>query len=143
MKTKTALFALVCLALCLLAACTPDTPSAVAEKYLSALEDGRVRAMADCLEPEAAERLQTYARTLGSETDEVHLINMAPGLSPPPVDDSEVSQMDFEVTEEQIDGDTAWVAAEAEYTTEDDEVHAQELLLTLERRGGRWYISEG
>lgn len=142
MKTKIAVLLFICITLSLLTACAPGTPSEVAEKYLSALKNGSVHTMADCLAPEAAQQLRELSRLLSRAPNGPHLFAIAPGIGSPPTGDSEVYHVNFEVTGEGIEEDTAWVEVEVAYTT-DEKVYTQELLLMLQHTDGRWVIAEG
>ncbi len=142
MKRKLAMILLISMTLSLLTACAPATPSEVAERYLSALKNNNAGAMADCLAPEAAKQLRELSALLGSTAKGQQLWSISPGLVPPPVGEGEVYHINIEITGEQIEEDTAWVSAEIEYVTDEQE-YMQELLLTLEQRGSRWYISGG
>ena len=142
MKTTIAVFVYICVVLSLLTACAPGTPSEVAERYLSALKNSNANAMADCLLPETAKQLRELSRVLSRTANGPQLFSIAPGLNPPPTGDNEVYHVNFEITGEQVEEDTAWVEVEVAYTTE-EKVFTQEMLLMLQHKDDRWYISEG
>ncbi len=141
MKAKLSLFAVIIALACLLVSCAPQTPEDVVGRYLTALQSGNVRAMARCLTPEDAEELHEYAEAYGIKAGGPQLYNMTPVEAPPPSFEGTVHSSSFEVTNVQIEDDTAWAAVEISYTSDDDS-SSQEVLLKLERIDDCWYIAE-
>jgi hypothetical protein len=126
----------------LLTACSGNGPSDVVKKYLDAAQKGDINKMMECIEPDAAALLEGVADIAGDQfgVDSETVMNMAPGMMSLYNENGEHFSIDYEITDEQIEGDKATVTASLTYTVE-EEAQSQELDIPLEKIEGRWYIS--
>ncbi len=125
-----------------LAGCSSDSPSKVVKTYLDAANKGDIDTMIDCLEPKAAALMEGFGDMLGDQfgMDGETLFGMGPGLMSMFNEGGENYSIDYEITDEEIDGDTATVTVEITASA-GGESQTQETEIPLIKQDGKWYIA--